>query len=287
MRRWKRATKRVILTALACIMLTGTAATAYAYADETEETRTERSSEGGSSYGEGSGRSAGSKGTESRENGSEAGRSGSNSSDGSGTTVLDENLSETGSGSDKDPDEKKDADSTKEEKEDSEGEKIDRSSAFTTLGSAQVKDDIKDGSSKEFLTIVTKNNQTFYLVIDRSATTDNVYLLSNVDENDLEEFLDEAAGNRGEEASPSVLLPELTREQEETTAVKEEETEEKEKKGFFTNSTGFMLVVLLAVLAGLGCGYYFKIYRPRMQEEDDSDNEGLEDDQGYEEIDEG
>lgn len=248
MRKWKRATKRFILTMLAAVMLTGTAAEAYAYADETEEIRTESSSESG----------------------------------------RNENLSETGSEPDKKSDQNQDSDSTTEEKEVSEGEKIDRSSAFTTLGSAQVKDDIKDGSSKEFLTIVTKNNQTFYLVIDRSTTTDNVYLLSNVDENDLEEFLDEAAGSKdAEEETPAVLLPEITREEEESTAVKEEETEVKEKKGFFANSTGFMLVLLLAVLAGLGGGYYFKIYKPRVQEEDDSENEGLEDDQGYEEIDEG
>ena len=41
--------------------------------------------------------------------------------------------------------------------------------AFSTPGTAQVQDDITEDGSKEFLTITTKNNNTFYLVIDRSA----------------------------------------------------------------------------------------------------------------------
>lgn len=50
--------------------------------------------------------------------------------------------------------------------------------AFTEPGNGEVQDDIQNGSSKEFLTITTKNNNTFYLVIDRSSTSQNVYLLS-------------------------------------------------------------------------------------------------------------
>ncbi len=43
--------------------------------------------------------------------------------------------------------------------------------AFTTPGNGEVKDDITDDSTKEFLTVTTKNNNTFYIVIDRSATS--------------------------------------------------------------------------------------------------------------------
>lgn len=66
--------------------------------------------------------------------------------------------------------------------------------AFTEPGNGEVQDDIQNGSSKEFLTITTKNNNTFYLVIDRSSTSQNVYLLSQVDENDLKEFVDQGKG---------------------------------------------------------------------------------------------
>ena len=54
--------------------------------------------------------------------------------------------------------------------------------AFSTPGNAQLEDDITEDSTKEFLTITTKNNNTFYLVIDRSANTENVYMLSQIDE---------------------------------------------------------------------------------------------------------
>ena len=70
--------------------------------------------------------------------------------------------------------------------------------AFTTPGNAQVQDDITEDGSKEFLTITTKNNNTFYLVIDRSASTENVYLLSQIDENDLQEFLKDGAASVSE-----------------------------------------------------------------------------------------
>jgi hypothetical protein len=52
-------------------------------------------------------------------------------------------------------------------------------------------DDKENDSSKQFLTVQTKNGNTFYMVIDRSGTSENVYMMSLVDENDLAEFLDE------------------------------------------------------------------------------------------------
>lgn len=52
-------------------------------------------------------------------------------------------------------------------------------------------DDKENDSSKQFLTVQTKNGNTFYMVIDRSGTSENVYMMSLVDEQDLAEFLDE------------------------------------------------------------------------------------------------
>lgn len=80
--------------------------------------------------------------------------------------------------------------------------------AFTEPGNGEVQDDIQNGSSKEFLTITTKNNNTFYLVIDRSSTSQNVYLLSQVDENDLKEFVDQEKGAATVTPSPQVVLDE-------------------------------------------------------------------------------
>ena len=72
-----------------------------------------------------------------------------------------------------------------------EEEHTDDNKSFSVPGNAEVLDDIEGDSSKEFLTVTTKNNNTFYIVIDRSSTTDNVYMLSQIDENDLKDFLEE------------------------------------------------------------------------------------------------
>lgn len=62
---------------------------------------------------------------------------------------------------------------------------------FSTPGNGQLVDDKENDSTKQFLTVQTKNGNTFYMVIDRSGTSENVYMMSLVDENDLAEFLDE------------------------------------------------------------------------------------------------
>lgn len=80
--------------------------------------------------------------------------------------------------------------------------------AFSTPGNREVKDDITDDSSKEFLTITMKNNNTFYIVIDRSTTSQNVHMLSQIDENDLKEFLDKENTSAVETPIPSVVLDE-------------------------------------------------------------------------------
>ena len=82
----------------------------------------------------------------------------------------------------------------------------DKGTAFTTPGNGEVKDDITDDSTKEFLTVTTKNNNTFYIVIDRSATSQNVYMLSQIDENDLSEFLDKDSTYPFQEGQRQSLL---------------------------------------------------------------------------------
>ena len=52
-------------------------------------------------------------------------------------------------------------------------------------------DEIRSSSDKDFYAIQTQNHNTFYLVVDHASSSDNVYMLSTIDENDLEEFLKE------------------------------------------------------------------------------------------------
>ena len=74
-----------------------------------------------------------------------------------------------------------------EEVEPTEEEKI----PFTIAGNGEVEDDIVDDPSKEFFTVKTKGGNTFFLVIDRARNSENVYMLSMIDEYDLQEFLDD------------------------------------------------------------------------------------------------
>ena len=48
---------------------------------------------------------------------------------------------------------------------------------FSTPGNGQLVDDKENDSSKQFLTVQTKNGNTFYMVIDRSGTSENVYMM--------------------------------------------------------------------------------------------------------------
>ena len=74
---------------------------------------------------------------------------------------------------------------------------------FSTPGNGQLVDDKENDSTKQFLTVQTKNGNTFYMVIDRSGTSENVYMMSLVDENDLAEFLDETKETENKQAGES------------------------------------------------------------------------------------
>ena len=64
-------------------------------------------------------------------------------------------------------------------------------SPFSIPGNGEVLDEIRSSSDKDFYAIQTQNHNTFYLVVDHASSSDNVYMLSTIDEDDLEEFLKE------------------------------------------------------------------------------------------------
>lgn len=137
----------------------------------------------------------------------------------------------------------------------------DQGTAFTTPGNGEVKDDITDDSTKEFLTVTTKNNNTFYIVIDRSATSQNVYMLSQIDENDLSEFLDKdstAAVVTPQPDTSKVVLDETNNED-----VDKEATVDPEKTSSAKTNMGAMATILILALGGVAAYYYFKIYKPK------------------------
>lgn len=157
--------------------------------------------------------------------------------------------------------------------------------SFSIPGNGEVLDDITDDGSKEFFTITSANGNTYFLVIDKSNNSENVYMLSMIDENDLQDFIDEEGSEKAEDSQGTVVLEEP----EETVTPEEpaESTEESEAKEETSSGslTSVFAVILLAAVVGAGAYFYFKVYKPR-QEEDEAESENMEISDGLETINE-
>ena len=124
-------------------------------------------------------------------------------------------------------------------------------------------------AGKEFYTIVTPDENVFYLVIDKQRDSENVYFLNAVTESDL------MALAQKEEASQTVT----SAEQEEPEPPKTEEPETlppvKEEPEQKNNNSMMPIVLAVALMAG-GAGYYFKIYKPKHELDDAEDIDDFE-----------
>ncbi len=82
------------------------------------------------------------------------------------------------------------------------------SEALTPDGNLTLVDD-KESGDKEFITVQTKDGNTFYLIIDHASDEDSVYFLNLVDEEDLlamiddEDFVSEYQANKDDTADDS------------------------------------------------------------------------------------
>lgn len=94
---------------------------------------------------------------------------------------------------------------------------------------------------------------------------ENVYMLSMIDEDDLAEFVTET--KKQETEQPTVITP-----QPETKPAVEETEKEPEKESKETN-TGALLAIALLAVAGCGGVYYFKVVKPKKEEEDAGDED--------------
>lgn len=166
-----------------------------------------------------------------------------------------------------------------EENAEEEGEKT-GATPFSVPGNGQLLDEKADDDTKEFLTVQTKNGNTFFLVLDRSSQTENVYMLSMIDENDLAEFVkDTDMQGEKETETPKVVIPEA---EEEAVETKPETEPEEQPEGM---NTGAVLALVLLLAGGIGGFYYLKVIKPKKDEED-ADGEDLEFDDGGEYINE-
>lgn len=158
---------------------------------------------------------------------------------------------------------------TEEEMDDGETAGRVQGTSFSIPGNGQLVDNFSEDETKQFLTIQSKSGNTYFMVLDYSNNTENVYMLSMIDENDLAEFISDGQ-KETEQEQPSVVIPET----EYPSVSAEQETDpvmEEEKGGM---NTGVLLAVVLLLVGGIGF-YYFKVLKPR-QEDEESDGEDLE-----------
>ena len=162
------------------------------------------------------------------------------------------------------------------------------SGALTPEGNLTLVDDYhtdySDGSGQQFITLVSKSGNTFYLVIDRNAKgQQTVHFMNLVDESDLLALMEEEdadAYTAEKEAAAQAELDRLKAEEEAKKAAEEaaasgtkQPTENKVTK----IASGFLGVVVLIALAAGGSFYAFAKQKQKKQAE----KEALDPDANY------
>ena len=158
--------------------------------------------------------------------------------------------------------------------------------AFSESGNLSLLDDVGADKAKnlEYMTVQTKSGAVFYLVIDKSADTENVYFLNQVDELDLMAIMDDAQKQEYESS-----IKEEPQEVPETPVTDEptadEPVDEESQIGLQTNNLALFGVI--GVIAALVIGGYAFMKKKAKKDGADLD-EDLEfyDDEEYENEDE-
>jgi len=162
------------------------------------------------------------------------------------------------------------------------------SGALTPEGNLTLVDDYhtdySDGSGQQFITLVSKSGNTFYLVIDRNSKgAQTVHFMNLVDEADLLALMEEEdadAYTAEKEAAAQAEQDRLKAEEEAKKAAEEAAasgTEQSKENKVTKIASGFLGVVVLIALAA-GGGFYF--YRQQMQKKK-AEKEALDPDADY------
>ena len=179
---------------------------------------------------------------------------------------------------------KKDNAKQEDSKRESEPEK--ETGVLTPEGELDLQDDLagEEAGDLQFMTVQTKDGTVFYLIIDHSSNSRNVYFLNQVDASDLlaimnDEEVDayEESLMEKEESKSKVIQPEQEEVREPAQEKEEKNYESKDEKKEKKDSALPLAAVLGVIAAGVLGGYYFFKIRPerngskidRMEFEDD------------------
>ncbi|HHV3270280.1 TPA: CD1107 family mobile element protein [Streptococcus agalactiae] len=125
--------------------------------------------------------------------------------------------------------------------------------------------------ARQFVTFQTKSGKTFHLIINHDEQSENVMLLTEVSEDDLLNMVEKKEKPKEEVKKIEETVPE--------SEVKKEEPKKEEGNGSYI----FLGIIVLAVV---GAGYYFKIYKKKQEDDDyDEDEEYDEFEDEYEKED--
>lgn len=138
---------------------------------------------------------------------------------------------------------------------------------LTPTGNAQLLDDVTDNENLQFITVTARDGNVFYFVIDHGAESENVYFLNVVDEADLNALIEKEETEVLEEP---IEDPDTEKPDEGLEPIVDVEPEEPEG-----NNTGLIIILVIAVVAGIG-GYYYKVILPKKKLNDADDIEDFD-----------
>lgn len=146
---------------------------------------------------------------------------------------------------------------------------------LTPTGNAQLLDDVTDNENLQFITVTARDGNVFYFVIDHGAESENVYFLNVVDEADLYALVEEDV-DASEEPVEETVIEETD---EDLEPIKDVEPEKDEG-----GNTGLIVILVIAVVVGIG-GYYYKVILPKkkLKDADDIEDFGFEDEDDVDE----